>query len=42
MEGASGHQGRCKKFSAIKRRIMAMKNNGRDHNDQKKNNNGRK
>ena len=42
MEGASRYQGRQQGRLAIKRRIMAMKDNGRDHNDQKKNNSGRK
>ena len=42
MEGASRHQERQQRCPTIKRRIMAIKNNGRDHNDQKKNNNGGK
>ena len=42
MEGSSRYQGRQQGCSAIKRRIMTMKNNGRDHNDQKENHNGRK
>ena len=42
MEEASRYQGRQQGYPAIKRRIMAMKNDSRDHNDQKKNNNGEK
>ena len=42
MEGASRHQGRQQGCPTIKRRIMAMKNNSRDHNDQKGNNSRRK
>ena len=42
MEGASRYQGRQQGCLAIKRRIMAMKDNGRDHNDQEENNNRRK
>ena len=40
MKGASKHQGRQQGCPAIKRRIMVTKNDGRDHNDQKENNNG--
>ena len=42
MEGASRYQGRQQGCPAIKRRIMVTKNDGRDHNDQKENNNGGK
>ena len=42
MEGSSRHQGRQQGCPAIKRRIMAMKNNSGDHNNQKENHNGRK
>ena len=41
-EGASRHQRRQQGCSAIERRIMAMKNNSRDHNDQEENDSGKK
>ena len=37
-EGASRHQRGQQGCPAIERRIVAAKNNGRDHNDQEKNN----
>ena len=41
-EGASRHKERQQGCSVIKGRIMATKDNSRDHNDQKKNNSRRK
>ena len=37
-EGASGHQRRQQGCPVIERKIMAANDNGRDHNDQEKNN----
>ena len=41
-EGVSRHQGRQQGCPVTKRRIMATKDNCRDHNNQKKNNSRRK
>ena len=41
-EGSSRHQERQQGCLAIKRRIIAIKDNSGDHNDQKKNHNRRK
>ncbi len=41
-EEASRHQERQQECSVTKRRIIATKDNSRDHNDQKKNDSGRK
>jgi len=41
-EGASGYQRRQQGCPAIERRIMAVKDNSRDHNDQEKNDSRRK
>ena len=41
-EGASEHQRRQQGCPVIKRGIMAMKDNSRDHNDKEKNNSGRR
>ena len=38
MKEAGRHQGRQQGCSTIGRRIMATKNNSKDHNDQEKNN----
>ena len=38
MKGAGRHQGRQQGCPTIEGRIMAMKDNGRDYNDQKKSN----
>ena len=38
MKGAGRHQGRQQGCPTIERRIMATKDNGRDHNDQEENN----
>jgi len=40
MERTGEHQRRQQGCLTPKGRIMAMKDNSRDHNDQKKNNNG--
>ena len=37
-KGAGRHQGRQQGCSTIEERIIAMKDNGRDYNDQKKSN----
>ena len=41
-EGASRHQGRQQGCPVTKRRIIAMKDNSRDYNNQKKNDSRRK
>ena len=41
-ERASGHQRRQQGCPVIEREIMAIKDNGRDHNDQEENNNERR
>jgi len=42
MKGADRYEGRQQGCPTIERRIMATKDNGRDHNDQEENNNRRK